>query len=223
PDFFDAWHGLANVLAQLGSLAGEMSSLSRALETYDKANECASNIEKDKLAVFHRDWGYSWFSLGKLSEEACDFKNAVLHYQQAHRRGLSQATFFNDYGNALAALWKRINTPELLIEGLEYFWKAIKLEPKFTEGWINLSNSLQLLYQIHPQEAYYTLAKESYDQAVKFEPENGVLWSKWAKLEAYRGKFTKDPEQLKEACNKFEVADFCDPNHPEILADWGEV
>jgi tetratricopeptide (TPR) repeat protein len=223
PDYFEAWHGLANSLVLIGTLNHDSLCLGEAINKYKQAEKFSDKIGTQKLAGFYRDLGLCWYSSGKLSGEPQDFRQALTLYQKCARLGLNTSFFWNDYGNAINEIAQLVNKPKLMIEAVEMYWKSIKLTPHYHPGWYNLATSLKVLYQIQPQEAYYAFANESFEQVSKLDPQNTNVWIKWGELQAYRGRIQRDIQNLKDSCKKFEVADVCDPNHSLVLSSWGEA
>lgn len=223
PDFFDAWHCWGNALVLLGLISNEEGDFQKGLEKFLLAEEIIDKVSKHKSAHFYRDWGVLWYHFGKFSGEAFDFRSSIKMFVKAAKKGLSTHDFWNDYGNCLVEISSLLNKPELIVEAVKTYWKAIKIKPEFYKGWMNLASSLKTLYERQPLETYYTLANESFDQAAKINPQNANLWLKWGQLQAFKGRATRDLPSLRESCQKFETADICEPNHPLILSAWGEA
>lgn len=223
PNRFDAWYGSANVSVMLGALFSEDEEFQEALVKFQHAAELATNIPPERLGLFYRDWGLCWYYLGKSTGEPKEFVSSIKMYRCAEAYNLNNCDFWNDYGNSLVELSCLTCKHNLLLESTEIYWKAIKIDPEYKTGWINLANTLLAVYQLHPHEAYFTLAMESFDKAVQFESKNPVLWLKWGKLLLSRGKYFKDFDRLRESCKKFEVADNLEANHSSILRSWGEA
>jgi len=222
PDFFDAWYQWGNVCVLLAIHSDAEKDFKKALAKFEKAEELSSNKNKEDLSGFYRDWGLLWYHFGKLSGEAFDFRQALKFYQKAIKLGFNAYDLWSDYGNCLIELSSLLNKPELIIEAVEMYWRSVRKKPDFFEGWMDLATSLKVLYNLHPLDAYYSLSMEAFEKAAKLEPQNGALWIKWGQLQAFRGKTTKDFEALCDSCQKYETADICESNHPQILSSWAE-
>ncbi len=221
-DCFYAWHGWANVHVLLGIHSHADRNFQQALKKFQRAEECISNIPAHDRAVFYRDWGVLWFHLGKFSGEAFDFRQSIQLYQRAIKLGLAVYDLYNDYGNCLIELSVLLNRPELIVEGVEMYWRSVRIKSDFYDGWMNLSSALKVLYELHPLEAYYKLANEGFQKAAQLEPQSGSLWLKWGQLQAFRGKISRELDFVKQSCEKYEIANDCEPNHPIILSSWAE-
>jgi len=223
PDFFDAWHGWANCLVRLGLSNRSFQTFNDALDKFATAKKLSPAVTELRISAYYRDLGFCWYAFGKLSGEPHDFKKAVQFYQKALRLGMCSSEFWNDYGNALHELAHLAGKTELIAESVEKYWMSIKQSPSYYPGWHNMATSLTILYQSHPQDAYFSLACDSFDRAIKIDANNSTLWKKWGELLAVKGKTQRDVSALWESSKKMEAADLCDTNNPEILNAWGEV
>lgn len=221
-DFFHAWHGWANVYVLLGIHSHSERNFQVALKKFQIAEECSLNISKYDLGSLYRDWGVLWFHFGKLSGEAFDFRQSIKFFQRAIKQGFSAYDLYNDYGNCLIELSVLLNRPELIIESVEMYWRSVRIKSDFYDGWMNLSSALKILYELHPLNAYYNLANEGFQQAAQIDSQNGSLWLKWGQLHAFKGKITRDLDVIKDSCDKYEIADDCEPNHAAVLSSWAE-
>lgn len=223
PGYFDAWHDWAKTLVAMGSLEQDSAYFEEAMRIFSDADKHLDAQSQEKAATFHHNYALALYFMGRLSGEPLDIKHAIQKLQQAARCGLHSPEFLCDLGNAYMELSQLVNKPEMVIDAAEKYWKSIKLSPTYLEGWVNLASSLQTLYQLSPQDAYFVLANESFEQAAQIDPQNATLWIKWGQLLTFRGRIFWDAEKLRESCDRFETADLCEPNHPIILSAWGEA
>lgn len=219
---FDSWYGLANTCSLLAMHSNIEKNYLEAQKAFEKAEELAHFQPKEILAALYRDWGVLWFHYGKFSGEAIDFRNGAKCYKKAVSMGMKTSDLWNDYGNCLTELASLLRKPDLILESINMYWRAVRLKEDFFEGWMNLSAALKVVYEIQPIEAYYKLANEGFERASKLDPQNGPLWIKWGQMQVYHGKILKSIEALCDSIGKFEAASICEPDHPVVLCSWAE-
>lgn len=222
PDFFDAWHGWANTSALLAMHSNVEEDYTSALDKFAKAEELIDCSSKSMQAGLYRDWGVLWFHYGKFSGEAIDFRHALKCYKKAVSFGLNTFDLWNDYGNCLTEIASLLKKPDLILESVNMYWRSVRIKQDFFEGWLNMAVALKVVYELQPNESYYKLANEGFEQASKLDPEIGTLWVKWGQMQAFRGKTFKEIDVLRESIQKFEAANICESNHPVVLSSWAE-
>jgi tetratricopeptide (TPR) repeat protein len=222
PKFFDAWHAWANTRVLLALHTQSEEDFQGANACFRKADESILLSTKQNQSRFYRDWGVMWFQYGKLSGEAIDFCEAWKYYKKAISLGEQTYDLWNDYGNCLVELSTLLSKPEMILEAVEMYWRSVRLNSDFFEGWMNLATALKVIYEFHPLDAYYTLAIEGFERASRLNPDHKTLWIKWGQLQAFRGKTDKDLDALQDSCRKFEAAAVFDPDHPALLSSWAE-
>lgn len=85
-----------------------------------------------QLAEAHRGLGDTLYELNR-------YRDAVTAYQTAAQGGLSDAELFNNYANALF----RTGTVENKGRAIEYYRKAINLQPEWPSAYAGLANALR--------------------------------------------------------------------------------
>jgi len=221
-DYFDAWHGLANVCIVLALHSNSEKDFLEAQDAFSHAETFRTVSSKESQASLYRDWGVLWFHYGKHSGEAVDFRNAAKCYRKALSQGMKTYDFWNDYGNCLTELAALLKKPELILTSVNFYWQAVRLKDDFFEGWMNLAAALKVIYEIQPIEEYYKLANEGFEKASLLDPENTSLWVKWGQLQIFHAKTLKEIDFLYDSIGKFEAANICEPNHPVVLCSWAE-
>lgn len=223
PEFFDAWHNWGTVYIKLGLFANEPEYFEEGDRIFAKAEALAAKHSSAKVGQLYRHWGVNLYYLGKLSGEANDFHNAISKYQKAIQNGLDTVELWNDHGNALVELSVLLNSQDILLEAIEYYWKTIHQSPDCLEGWINLAFSFQKLFLSTYIETYFNLAVESYEHATKLDANNSSLWMRWGQLLCVRGKNKRDEIMIKDSLDKHETADLCEPDNAAITNAWAEA
>lgn len=221
-EFFEAWHGLANACVVLAIHSNGEEDFRQAQLAFLKAEELLASQSKECQAALYRDWGVLWFHSGKYSGEALDFRNSINCYKNSISLGMKTHDLWNDFGNCLTELAALLKKPELILESVNMYWRAVRLKDDFFEGWMNMAAALKVIYEIQPLEAYYKLANEGFEKASRLEPQSSQLWIKWGQLQVFHGKTFKSLDALSDSIRKFEAASICEPDHPAVLCSWAE-
>jgi len=220
---FDSRHCYATTLIRLGLIQEEVHHFQEALVTFAEIVERAIEIPKDKLPTFYWDWGQAWFFLGKLAGEALDFRMAIEKYTLAADHGLSSASFWNAVGDAYVELAFLIGRKELFFEALDYYNRAIAIDPASFQSWFNLGCTHQCIFEITTDAAHFARAVDCFEEASSTDSEHAALWFKWGQLLATMGKFKRDTDFLQTSLEKFAFANKFEPRHPGILGRFGEA
>lgn len=220
PQSLDAWSAKGKALLQLGNFHQDNQYFADAEQCFAKAVTLSPG---DKKARWLWQCGRCWYHMGKLSGEAQDFRSAVDRYNEAAFWGLSEAIFWNDYGNALAEFGTLSNRHELLCDAIELYRKAIASEQLQFEPWINCACTYQVLFDATGGDDLFASAYECFNTASELRSEDVVVWIKWGMLLSRGGQQWRDKGFLEESVEKFERANECEPNHAEIIGRWGEA
>lgn len=223
PNTFSAWFFWGCVLMDLGQLQEEESYLYQALEKFTTALRYLPPGDTDSEADLNWKWGRCCFFLGRLSGEASDFHTSLEHFRKAAAIGIELPFFWNDYGDALASLALLIGRFELFFEVSELYRKVVKLAPDQFYGWYNLARSFQHLFHHTHEDAHYNLADGSFGRAAELDANNADVWFHWGKLQLEASREKSSDAILKTSLEKFARANACDPQHPVLLACWGEA
>lgn len=223
PDFFDAWLAWGITLFQMAELQADSLLYIDAHEKYAEAARCGKEIGRKGLFKLHWQWGLSWSASGKHSGEAHDYRMALEQYRIAAEQDVDHSDFFNDYGNAVFALGLLIGRKELLIEAVELFHRGLKNDNNHFHLWLNLGSVLERIYESDVDDTIFNSANDSFARAASIKSDNVNLWQHWGRLYANAGKFKGGLAQLQIGCEKFALANACEPNHPQVLCAWAEA
>jgi tetratricopeptide (TPR) repeat protein len=223
PGFYDAWFAWGVVLVKLGIFFQEAVYFDEALEKLLQAESLLSTTSTTRAQEFYYHLGLCYNHMGKMSGEPNDFYQACESFRKALSFGSCDTKFWCDFASALCDFATLINKPDLLFEGLEYYWKAIQRSSECQEAWTQLAYHFEKLFRATSQEAFFQMATDCFENGVQFEEKNGNFWLKWGHLLCQWGKSRRDITAVDEACIKLEEANQLDPENPKILSSLAEA
>ncbi|MDF2549120.1 MAG: hypothetical protein K0S07_187 [Chlamydiales bacterium] len=222
PLFFDAWYQWGVVLTHLALLGNQAELLQEAEERFLRAYPYLPEKAKNKRPEFFWRFGICQFAAGRASGEPADLFQALRQFERALAEGCSHPKFFNDYGNLIVHLSTLIQRPGLLEEAVSFYQRALKeLEP-FFEAELNLAVTCQELYSQTFKQSYLLQATQAFQKAGESNPDSFLLWLKWGQLLTLAGQELQSSQKIKEALEKFAIADACEPNQPSVLLHWAK-
>lgn len=224
PDFLEACYEDGKMLLGIGTFDGDIHYFIEAKQCFEKAAALLGNhTAKINLGDFYWKWGQCLAVLGRLAGEPLDFHHALDKFNLAHKHGLSSATFFNEYGDALSDLGNLLDKKDYFVEALKFFNRAVKLEPEGFHGWFNQACCLQRLCESGVHEQLLEQSDRSFTKSSQLDPSHSLVWMKWGQLEILYGKFKQDLKKVTNSLEKFEKANQLDPNQPTLLYFWAET
>jgi tetratricopeptide (TPR) repeat protein len=222
PKHFEAWSSWGTILLNMGILTKDIGFLYDADSRFKTAFGFWMPPINKQEAEFFWHWGLCWQMIAKHSGEATDYTKAIGKYKQAVEDGLNDPRFWNGYGNALYDLAELITRSEMILDAIECYRKAITGQPMFPEAWFNISSCYFRMYQNTMQEEYFHLSNTSYEEASHQDPTNPIVWYKWGLLSLYAGKVIRNETLIKNAIERFELADKLEPSNSLFLSAWAE-
>lgn len=225
PSFAEACYADAKVLLQIGLFDGEVHYFVEARQRFEKAWQLAQALASPSfnLAELFWKWGECLTLLGRLAGEPHDYYQALEKFRLADLAGLEDASFFNDYGDALAEAGSLLDQRNYFVEALKFFKKAVKQDPEGFNGWFNKACCLQRICETELDEMLLEESDLSFAKAAQLEPEKSAVWMKWGQLEVALGKYKMDMQIIASSLEKFEKANQLDPNQPLLLYYWAET
>lgn len=221
-----SWVKFAEAHLKLALLQNDHSLLVKASQLFADA-EYLYKSRGAKLPVeVLWDWGVCLFWIARESEEAIDFKYAIDKYREAYEGGLYHATFFFDYGSALAEMGVLVGKVELIAEAAVFLEKSIQENGDNSQTWIRLACSYKILYFLTSDVLYFEKADQSFVAAARLIQSNEgayELWLNWGQLLSYEGKITCDPELLADAMEKLGQAELESSDDVPICLAMGDT
>lgn len=221
-DYFEAWLHWGKIVFQQGEGSEDIDLMYRANELFFEASQCSED-DPELIGMLYLTWGMLDSSLGRHHGEAVDFQKALKKFAVAASLGVSSSDFWEHYGHITCELGSLINRPEALLEGKNYFEKAVLSDPKCASARLSLAFSYQKLYEIYANPEYFTKGCASFHEAEKYNEDDSQFWCRWGLLLSLWGRHTYDIEALANSFEKFQNAYDREPDHPAILAKWAEA
>lgn len=220
PNQSEARISLATTLFQLGLFHGDPDYFKKAAKKFEEA---ANVIPAEEMtANFYWHWALALLFQGKHTRDSKDFQAALAHFQTARSKGLDDAAFWNDYGNALVDLSCADGQKEMLYDAAQLYQKATDIDKNYFPAWMNRACCYQELYQVSGAKPFFQIADEGFAKAAELSKEDISLWIKWGQLYIYSGRITFDINLLKAGIKKFEEGDQYEKNCAILLENWAE-
>lgn len=218
----------AKVLARKASAQAHKGDLEEAIDTYRLATlenndywikdsmkkVVKQKEERDKLKYIdpaksdeHKDKGNELFKAG-------DFVNALKEFEEAIKRNPENIAV---YANR-SATYTKLMDPARALSDAE---KCIKLDEKFTKGWIRKAQSHQLQKEYHK-------AMDAWQKALALEPENAECKAGFTKTmqtiqSSSHASSGNDQERMEHAMADPEIQNIMrDPSVQQVLRDMQE-
>lgn len=220
PKLAEAWIALGKVNLKIAYSQENPESLSKTVDAFLKGE---AMLGKPLSAETYWEWGNCLYWMGKQSEEACDLKAALDKYGEAAKEGLSNSSFFLDWGTGMGELGVLIGREELIFEAAELLKKSIEISKDNPVAHLRLACAYKILYFLSAEIAFFEKADQCFVAAARINAEPLVLWINWGQLLSLEGKTTRDPEMLLSALEKLEKADTLNPSNPIILTSLGDT
>lgn len=219
---FDVWYTWAKVLMKVGLLNNETADLREADAKFSQALAYLGD-KNPASGSFFWDWGMCWYCRGKISGEAIDFKMAVKRYGEVVARGIHAAPFWNDYGNALVDLGCLVGKPELALQALQLYDKALNISQDYFPAHLNKATCYGALYEASGAEDFFRSAEECFRSGSAINGDDVTLWLKWGGMHFSAAKKLQDVKRLESAVEKFKRADAIEPHSAIILQHCSEA
>lgn len=223
PLFISAWHSWGNVLVRIGIFYEDHTYFQKADEMFSKAESVAKELGVKVTENLYWHWGVCWYHLGKHSGEAVDYFCSMAKFRLGEELGFAGGEFYNDYGNVLIDLACLIGREELFLEAVEHYEKATLLSPVNYEGWLNLACTYQRLFNFSGLKDYFYKSEECFERAIEINPQDSVIWFRWAELDVAIGRATRDLERLQISFEKFQQSDALEQGNPFVMLRWCEA
>ncbi len=199
----DIWWAWGNVLYLIGESRKESHYFVQAKNKYQRALELAANASKETLCRMHWDNGSAWLSIAEYSGEAIDIRTAIESFRvSAEMQTEPPPDFWNDFGRAYLQMALLINENRLYFQAIEYFEKALEIEPRHRESILGLAHANTELYTNTQDSKYFHAAGKYYEKQIACTPKDPELYLEWAQLLGAFGKEQKDRKALKLSLDK---------------------
>lgn len=224
PNHFPSLHGYALNLYTLGIQTEEFHYFLEAKEKFQKALEVSDAVDRDLLYDLYTQFGSNMLEIALHSEEICDFNIALDLYNQAKAMYPSHSSeFWYEFGRICVELSRHIEDDRLLIQAIDCFSLAVKLNKKDFDHWFLLGTSLSKLYESTHDEDHFSRANECLSSAAKINPKEGDLWLAWSRLLLKSGRRLRDTKRLHAAIEKCQTGYPLLSDPSLICANWSEA
>lgn len=222
PNYFEAWFFWGKLLQQQAEKTEDEALALQADKLFLKASECKPD-DPELEANLYWNWGMVDSLLGRLHGEAIDFNRALKKFSISASLGACGTDFWEHYGHVVCELGSLVNRPEALIEGCEYFTKAVEADPANGSALLSVAYCNQKLYEITGKFQYCLQGCESFEVAQKYNENDPEFWFRWGLLLFLSGRQVLDLDSIELSFEKFEKGHVCNPDSPHILAKWAEA
>lgn len=224
PEHFESWQAWGSALASLGKTFREHHYFIEAEEKFHQALALSEQQPPEILAELYWEYGYVRYHLALHSGEALDLQLALDAFQKASSyQDNLPSEFWNDFGKSCTSLAVKINDVRLYVKAINCFKHAISSSTSCFEGWMHLSESLQLLYAYTHDEDHFSQANECFSAAAQLRPQDPEIWLNWAKFLCDSGRCNRDAKRLRACIEKCHRAYACDHDNPLVPAIWAEA
>ena len=224
PNHINAWQSWGNILVDIGIMQENASWLYEADEKFTRVRDlikAKENVSHDADLLWQ--WAKCWFHIGKHSGEAVDFLQSLEKFRHADRVGCTNHDFYKDFGNTLADLASLLKRKDLLVEAASHFQKLTHALPSDPQAWLSLGCTFLQLHRHDPLIDYFHQSNDCFSRVMDINPDDSILWHRWAELCVNHGTSTNNIEEIKNSIDKFIKADHIDPQNPDVLLSWAEA
>ena len=149
---------------------------------YDANKLRNDNVRANNDKTNNNYAAYAWLEKGNSLSQLQLYEEAIRCYDEYLKVYSDDVIVLTSRGVCLDWIGFKFNQPDKYNEAIEYYNKAIAIEPNYYNAWYNKGLCLHKLQR-------YNEAIEAYDKAIEINPDSPAVWVEKGKSLSWLGKY----------------------------------